>query len=203
MPAMCMRFWPGWDWLREHVRRGTFGAVKSAVFSRLGTRPAWNPRFYADPNCSGGALFDLHVHDADFVRWCFGEPASLASTGTRDHVTTLYRFANGPPHVVAEGGWDHTSGFAFRMRYVVVFEHATADYDFSRTPRLVLAQNGASETIELPAHTGYDGEIRHLLAMIARGERDLHATVQESVGLTRMLERELASIESNSRAEAT
>lgn len=193
MPAMCMRFWPGWDWLREHVRRGTFGAVRSAVFSRLGTRPQWN-RFYADANESGGALFDLHVHDADFVRWCFGEPAGVLSTGTQDHVTTLYRFAGGPAHVVAEGGWDHTPGFAFRMRYVVVFEHATAEYDFSREPRLLLARGGASETVELPAHTGYDGEVRHLLAMIARGDRQLVATVDEAVALTRMLERERASL---------
>ena len=127
MPAMCMRFWPGWDWLREHIRRGSFGAVRSAVFSRLGTRPGWNPNFYQDPRLSGGALFDLHIHDADFVRWCFGAPISVSSSGSLDHVTTLYRFENGPAHVVAEGGWDHTSGFAFRMRYVVVFEHATVE----------------------------------------------------------------------------
>lgn len=195
MPAMCMRFWPGWDWLREHIRRGTFGAVKSAVFSRLGTRPGWNPAFYADPSRSGGALFDLHIHDADFVRWCFGEPSSVSSSGSLDHVTTLYRFANGPAHVVAEGGWDHTGGFAFRMRYIVVFENATAEFDFSREPRLVLSRGGKSEAVELPQHTGYDGEVRHLLAMIARGDRNLVATLDEAVALTRMLEAERASLE--------
>ncbi|HTF89720.1 MAG TPA: Gfo/Idh/MocA family oxidoreductase [Planctomycetota bacterium] len=194
MPAMCMRFWPGWDWLREHIRRATFGPVRSAVFSRLGTRPAWNPSFYQDPRQSGGALFDLHIHDADFVRWCFGEPTSVSSSGSLDHITTLYRFQDGPPHVVAEGGWDHTSGFAFRMRYIVVFEHATAEFDFNRAPRLVLSRNGTSEAVELPQHSGYDGEIRHLLAMIARGERDLVATMAEAVALTRMLESERASL---------
>ncbi len=194
MPAMCMRFWPGWDWLREHIRRGTFGPVKSAVFSRLGTRPGWNPSFYSDPQRSGGALFDLHIHDADFVRWCFGEPTSVSSTGSLDHVTTLYRFANGPAHVVAEGGWDHTGGFAFRMRYIVVFEHATAEFDFSRNPKLVLSRGGASEAVELPAHTGYDGEVRHLLAMIARGDRELVANISEAAALTRMLEAERASL---------
>jgi predicted dehydrogenase len=195
MPAMCMRFWPGWDWLREHIRRSTFGAVRSAVFSRLGTRPAWNQAFYADPRLSGGALFDLHIHDADFIRWCFGEPSSVMSSGTLDHVTTLYRFENGPAHVVAEGGWDHTGGFAFRMRYIVVFEHATADFDFSRQTRLVLSRNGASEAVELPQHSGYDGEVRHLLAMIARGDRELVANMTEAVALTRMLEAERASLE--------
>ncbi len=195
MPAMCMRFWPGWDWLREHIRRGTFGPVKSAVFSRLGTRPAWNPNFYSDPRQSGGALFDLHIHDADFVRWCFGEPDSVSSSGTLDHVTTLYRYAKGPAHVVAEGGWDHTQGFPFRMRYVVVFEGATAEYDLARQPRLTLSQAGKSEAVDLQQHTGYDGEVRHLLAMIARGDRNLVATLDDAVALTRMLERERASLE--------
>ena len=195
MPAMCMRFWPGWDWLREHVRRGTFGPVRSAVFSRLGTRPGWNPAFYQDASQTGGALFDLHIHDADFVRWCFGAPISVSSSGSLDHVTTLYRFENGPAHVVAEGGWDHTGGFAFRMRYIVVFEHATAEFDFSREPRLLLSRNGNCEPVELPTHSGYDGEVRHLLAMIARGDDNLAATVEEAAALTRMLEAERASLE--------
>ena len=195
MPAMCMRFWPGWDWLREHIRRGTFGAVNSAVFSRLGTRPAWNPNFYQDPRQSGGALFDLHIHDADFIRWCFGEPESVSSSGSLDHVTTLYHYTNGPAHVVAEGGWDHTSGFAFRMRYIVVFDDATAEFDFNRQPRLTLSRAGTSEAVDLPPHTGYDGEVRHLLAMIARGERELVANMSEAAALTRMLEAERASLE--------
>jgi len=195
MPAMCMRFWPGWDWLREHVRRGSFGPVRSAVFSRLGTRPGWNPAFYQDAGQSGGALFDLHIHDADFVRWCFGAPSSVSSSGTLDHVTTLYRFENGPAHVVAEGGWDHTAGFTFRMRYLVVFENATAEFDFSREPRLRLSRGGGCEAVELPAHSGYDGEVRHLLAMIARGDSELAATVAEAAALTRMLEAERTSLE--------
>jgi predicted dehydrogenase len=195
MPAMCMRFWPGWDWLREHVRRGTFGAVRSAVFSRLGTRPGWNPAFYQDPSQSGGALFDLHIHDADFVRWCFGAPSRVSSSGTLDHLSTLYHFDNGPAHVVAEGGWDHTPGFAFRMRYVVVFDQATVEFDFSREPKLLFARGGASEAVELSAHSGYDGEVRHLLAMIARVDGDLAATLEEATALTAMLEAERASLE--------
>ena len=41
MPAMCMRFWPGWDFLHEAVRNTTFGKVQSATFQRLGTAPGW------------------------------------------------------------------------------------------------------------------------------------------------------------------
>ncbi|MFO0874910.1 MAG: Gfo/Idh/MocA family oxidoreductase [Phycisphaerales bacterium] len=104
MPAMCMRFWPGWTWLRERIVDRSFGAVRSATFRRLGSAPAWND-FYRDESRSGGALFDLHVHDTDFVLWCFGRPTSVRSTGSSQHITTLYGFADGPAHVTAEGGW--------------------------------------------------------------------------------------------------
>src|SRR4029453_5583634 len=97
--------------------------------------PAWSPAFYGDPARSGGALFDLHVHDADLVRWLFGAPGAVTSTGTLDHVTTLYRYADGPAHVVAEGGWDHAGGFPFSMGYTVVFERATAGLGPARPPR--------------------------------------------------------------------
>lgn len=195
MPAMCMRFWPGWAWLQEAIEERTYGRVHSAVFRRLGSPPAWSRDFYGDLAKSGGALFDLHVHDADFVRFCFGAPDSLVSTGSLHHVTTLYRFAKGPEHVVAEGGWNHTSGFPFFMGFTVVFERATAEFALGRTPLLTLAQDGKSEAVELEAHTGYDGEVRHLLSVLA-GRTKPRATIAEAVELVRMLEAEQKSLTS-------
>jgi predicted dehydrogenase len=193
MPAMCMRFWPGWSWLEEAIRARTYGRVESAVFRRLGSRPSWSRGFYEDEARTGGALFDLHVHDADFVRWCFGAPAAVASTGSLDHVTTLYRFARGPAHVVAEGGWDHAPGFPFFMGYTVVFERATAQYALGREPLLTLARDGRTEPIDLPRESGYDGEIRHVLAVLA-GRTKLRATLAEALELVRMLAAERRSL---------
>jgi len=193
MPAMCMRFWPGWSWLREAVAAREYGRVRSAVFRRLGSPPAWSQAFYSDVEKSGGALFDLHVHDADFVRFCFGAPASVVSTGTSDHVTTLYRYPGGPEHVVAEGGWNHAPGFPFFMGFTVVFERATADYALGRTPLLTLASDGKSREIVLPAGTGYDGEVRHVLAVLA-GREKARATIGEAAELVAMLAAEKKSL---------
>jgi predicted dehydrogenase len=195
MPAMCIRFWPAWSWVKHAIDAGHYGAVRSAVFRRLGTAPQWAPGFYGDPKQSGGALFDLHVHDADFVRFCFGDAQSVTSTGSLEHVTTLYRFAKGPAHVVAEGGWDHTPGFAFKMAYTVVFERATLDYEFGRPHELVLAHEGKSMPVALEPLNGYDGEVRHLLDAIASGSRKLDATMADALAHTRMLEAERRSIE--------
>ena len=200
MPAMCMRFWPGWDWLKQTIAARTHGRVQSAVFRRLAAPPAWSRGFYGDPAKSGGALFDLHVHDADFVRHCFGAPAAVASTGSLDHVTTLYRYPRGPAHVVAEGGWDHAPGFPFFMGYTVVFERATAEYALGREPLLTLARDGRSTAVPLADGSGYDGEVRHVLARLGAGPRGTRpaprATIDEAVGLVRMLEAERRSLAS-------
>jgi len=200
MPAMCVRFWPGWSWLAERIRAGTFGAVRSAVFRRLGTRPGWSNGFYEDYAQSGGALFDLHVHDADFVRWTLGAPARVHAAGSLDHATTLYGYSEGAAHVAAEGGWDHAAGFPFTMAYTVVFETATADYDSNREPKLRLTRGGKSEAVPLEPTTGYDGEIRHFADAIA-GKADLAATCGQATALVRMLEAERKSLESGAPAK--
>lgn len=197
MPGMCMRFWPGWDWLREAVRDGRYGRVLSATFQRLGTVPTWSADFYGDVSRSGGTLFDLHIHDADFVRWCFGPPSAtrgVRSTGSVSHITTqyLYDAGMGPSHVVAEGGQDHQPGFGFRMRYIVAFERATADWDLSRTPTLLLCRDGRAEQIDLPRETAYERQARHMIEAVRDGwtADRLRATMAEAVEVTRMLEME-------------
>ena len=194
MPAMCIRFWPAWRWLRDAIRRGNYGPVKSAVFRRIAAHPSWSKGFYADTAVSGGALFDLHIHDADFVRFCFGPPAAVQSTGSSDHVTTLYRYPNGPRHVVAEGGWDLDPGFGFEMNFTVVFERASADFRLGREKPLVLWKGNRASHPRLPAWDGYEGEVRHILSLIRGRTEVLEATAEEAVALTRMLEAEQKSI---------
>ena len=66
MPAMCMRFWPGWTWLKRAVDERTYGRVLSAKFTRLASHPGGN--FYQSAEASGAAALDLHIHDTDFVK---------------------------------------------------------------------------------------------------------------------------------------
>ncbi len=194
VPAHCMRFWPGWSWLRERVRDGRYGRVRSAVFRRLATPPGWSRDFYGDEARTGGALVDLHVHDADFVRWCFGTPDAVVSGGSTSHLTTIYRYAGGPRHVVAEGGWDHAPGWTFQMGFVVVFEQATASYDFGRGEKLLLHRGGESEPVPIEAATGYEVEVRAVLDAVARGRAVETVTIEDALATARLLEAEHESL---------
>ncbi|MGE3109242.1 MAG: Gfo/Idh/MocA family protein [Phycisphaerales bacterium] len=196
MPAMCMRFWPGWAWVRERMRTREFGAVTGATFQRVGTPPGWSPGFYGHAERSGGALVDLHIHDADFILWCFGEPAEVVSTGSTNHLTTIYRFARGPSHVVAEGGWGHAPGFGFRMRYTISFENATAEFDLGRAPTVILYRNGQSEPIEFPPESAYYLEIEHFVDRVGGvGDPDRGPTLRDAWTAARLLEAERRSLE--------
>ena len=67
MPAMCMRFWPGWSWLKQAVEEQTYGKVLAARFRRDSAMPAWSQQgTYSGGQDLGGALFDLHIHDTRF-----------------------------------------------------------------------------------------------------------------------------------------
>lgn len=197
MPAMCMRFWPGWSWLKDRIIDGSLGAVQSATFQRLGSPPAWGTQFYRDLSRSGGSLFDLHIHDVDFLRWCFGPPREVTSTGTTMHVSTIYRYENGPAHVLAEGGQDYAPGYGFTMRYAVAFRDATADFDLSRSHPLELSRDGRREAVEIPALSAYDAEVRHFIGAVAAGtgNGELAATIDEAAAVTEILEAERRSLE--------
>jgi L-ribulose-5-phosphate 3-epimerase len=198
MPAMCMRFWPGWDWLRWAIRSGRYGGVRSLSFLRAGARPGWTG-FYADFARSGGPMFDLHVHDVDVLAWCAGTPAAVACTGDAMHFTSLYRFERERPgralleppvHASAECGWDLSAAAGFRMRYTAVFERGVAEFDLSRTPPLLLHTEEASGAVELPGGTGYDGQVRHLVGLLVGGGQRPIANLESAAGVVRVIEAE-------------
>jgi predicted dehydrogenase len=207
MPGMCMRFWPGWTWLKDRVEDGALGSLIGVTFTRMGAPPSWSPEFYLDRQRSGGALFDLHIHDADFVQHCFGLPHSVVSQGTVDHLTTMYRYApgRGPVRVVAEGGWGAAAGFPFRMRYTAQFERGTADFELGREPSLMLARDGKGEAVVVPLEGAYQAQVRHMLEAVAAfrvgAPFKLRATIEDAEGVTRLLHAERRSLETG-RAEA-
>jgi len=177
MTAMCLRFWPQWAWLKEAVDGGRYGKVLGAHFQRIAEPPAWGQGAYFDGAVSGGGLFDLHVHDTDFVQHVFGKPKSVYSTGFSkvsgaiDHVLTQYEVGCGAK-VSAEGSWAMTPGWGFNMSYRCIFERATADYDIAREdePLRLFVEGGEKQVIECDGLDGYVGEIAHLVDCVRFGQ---------------------------------
>lgn len=198
MPAMVMRFWPGWTWLRERIVDGAYGRLMSLHLERLGSRPAWSAA-YADDAATGGALGDLHIHDVDFLYWCLGVPYDVRSTGSLAQVATQYRFAESTgvapgACVTAVGGWGQQAAFGFRMRFVANFERATADFDLSRGEKpLVLSDVHGVRAIEVDTLSAYDAEVRHMLDVV-RGMEPARASLADALVVAKILEMERAGL---------
>jgi predicted dehydrogenase len=199
MPAMCVRFWPEWAWLKKAVAEQTYGPVRAATFRRVGSMPAG---WFKEGKLSGGALFDLHVHDTDFIYHLFGKPNAVYSrgysktSGEIDHLITHYLF-DGNPLVVAEGGWCQADGWPFAMRYSVNFERASADYDSSRAEGpLVVYEAGKKQVIETPKSDGFIGELTYFLECVKSGTKPTHVTGDDAVEGLKIIEAEKRSVAS-------
>ena len=200
MPAMCMRFWPGWSWLKQVVAEQTFGRVLAADFRRLSGMPDWGkPGAYSPADDPGGALFDLHIHDTDFVNYLFGRPASVYSSGVLGpgsvvkHVVTQYHYPDGPA-VHAEGGWLLTQGFT--LTYTIQCERATLDFDLARgVEALRIAEAGQPpRTVSCDGPDGYEQEIACLLDGIVKARPPQEVTARDGLTALEICEAEEQSL---------
>ena len=201
MPAMCLRFWPEWAVVKAAITGGLHGRVLSARFRRVAQAPGWGHGHFLNSTDSGGALLDLHIHDVDFIRHCFGHPLRVFSRGHSkvsggiDHVVSLFDVGGGAV-VSAEGSWAMTPGFGFNMAYTVVFERATLDYDLSRgTDALKLFVEGQpAEVLRPPGPDGYAGQLRHLVESIRAGTPPSVVTARDGAAAVAVCEAEEESI---------
>ncbi|MCE9590330.1 MAG: Gfo/Idh/MocA family oxidoreductase [Planctomycetes bacterium] len=198
MVAMCMRFWPGWTWLKEAVDNKTYGKVRAAHFRRVANHPG-GP-FYSDGDQSGGAILDLHIHDTDFIQHVFGVPSSVRSWGYSketnkiDHVVTHYEYARGGPMIFAEGCWCMSPGFGFSMNYTVNFENATAIFDLAAADTLTLVHQGKRSAVKLDPRMGYELEIDYFLNCVKKGVKPTVVTLDGAANSVKIVEAEAKSI---------
>lgn len=130
MIGQCMRFDTEYSTLKSYIDNERFGKVLTASFTRYSQTPKWTwQNWILDPKKSGGAPLDLHIHDVDFINWCFGMPKSVSSfeRNTKldgESIFTKYNYEN--LTILAEADWAMSAAFPFTSRCVMNFEEATA-----------------------------------------------------------------------------
>jgi predicted dehydrogenase len=203
MIAQCVRFWPAYVLLKEYVNTGRLGQCKSLILCRQGGRGLWSP-WYLQAAVSGAALYDLHVHDTDYVNFLFGKPEAVASIGSVgsvsdngvDHVVTNYYYAKATVEAVtAIGAWHQHKTWPFFMGYTAVFERGTLDFDIRRPQPVMLYTDEAAEEIQVAAADGWFEEIRYLVDCIAKGEKPLLNMIESTEVTMKIVQAEERSIQ--------
>ncbi|MFE8699869.1 Gfo/Idh/MocA family protein [Cytobacillus sp. FJAT-54145] len=114
-----LRFWPEYKVFKTYSESDKLKEIKVVHAKRLGQVPNWST-WFQDPEKSGGALFDLHIHDIDFLYYLLGETESVYAVGHKnllgawDHVMTTLTFKNGGKAFV-EASQRMQSGYPFTM----------------------------------------------------------------------------------------
>jgi predicted dehydrogenase len=187
MIAQCIRFWPEYVYLKRVLDEGRLGGLKALSLRRQASEPDYTlGNWSMDPNVSGGAILDLHVHDVDFAIHLLGKPRSVCAQGYRrengavDRIHALWHYE---PDLVVElqGYWDIPAGFGFNMGFTAVFEKGAVVWDMDSTRPLTIYTRGAEPVIpEVTGPEGYFVEIDYFLGCIERDEEPRLSTPEES-----------------------
>jgi predicted dehydrogenase len=163
MAGQVLRFAPAYALLAKALK--TAGPLRSAFFRRRCSAPAWS-RWLADPARSGGGVFDLLIHDADFCISLWGMPHSVRATGFEDlaagvdilHAELEYP-GQGP--VIVTGGWHHPKSYPFSMEFTVVAEKATFEWPFGAPELREYREDGSAPVHPLPPSDLFAAELNY------------------------------------------
>jgi predicted dehydrogenase len=195
MVAQVVRFWPQYRAAYEIVRSGELGQLLAARVSRTSRRPNWGA-WFNDPEMSGGALFDLHIHDLDYLVALWGKPRSVHGLGVKsrygswDYVSTHLDFGCGKAEV--EASYLMPDPYPFTTELRLLLERGLLEYNFrvagniesrdSSESRLTLWKADGSVLFPaVPETDGYLAEIQHFVDCIVAGkpsERVLNTEVR-------------------------
>jgi predicted dehydrogenase len=164
----------------EVIASQRYGRLLGGNFKRVISDPFWLKKFY-DPDVIGGPLFDLHIHDAHFIRLLYGMPISVDCCGrVRGEVmefwNSIFRFADPSLAVTCTSGVINQQGRPFSHGFEIHLEHATIHFEFAS-----LAEPNPPELAALKVFT-HDGQV----LVPELGDSDpVHAFAREIAEVTR------------------
>ncbi len=212
----CIRFWPEYQALRDFIRKGSAGKLKSLTLQRRSSLPDHSVgHWLRDPERSGGAAIDLHIHDTDFVLYLLGMPEAVHSVATFDgngpsHISTHYRYPE--VEVSSEGGWNYPANWGFQMAFQAVFEKGAVEFDSGQSPSLVATiGNGRRKALTVKAPSignsstgagnisslgGYFNELQSFIRALEAKRPPETATLEDATQSLKVVLAELKSAQS-------
>jgi predicted dehydrogenase len=169
MVGHVVRFMPPYQKLKQWIDSKEFGELKFLSLSRFTGLPAWGQwKEKHVKGTSGGALFDLVIHDIDFAGYVLGLPSEIKCSylpgefSKHDYISAMWSYKNKNVHVKIEGGLTFHSNFPFQAGYMAQFEKASVLYTSLKGEVIVIADDQSVKEVPAgDAGSGYYNEIAY------------------------------------------
>jgi predicted dehydrogenase len=175
MIGHVVRFMPAYRKLKEWIDTNPLGPLSFISLTRFTGLPAWGQwkEKQTARGSSGGALFDLLIHDIDFLAYALGEPEAIESTGypgalsDHDYISAHWRYKHFSAKV--EGGNIFHATFPFQAGFMAHFQKASVVYS-SQSPEFihVCTPDKAFTVPAGDANEGFYEEIDYFASCILR-----------------------------------
>ena len=136
MIGQCLRFNATYEYLKDAVASGRYGALRRLFMERRSAQPKWSfDHWFEDTARSGGCILDMHIHDIDMARWLLGEPkavSALAYDTVARWAVENSRLYYDDTIVVINGSWDEPRSSRFYWGFNAGFEGASIICDNGR-----------------------------------------------------------------------
>ncbi len=178
-------FFPEYAWAYDVVKSGFYGALRGGAFRRVIADPAWLTNYW-NADLVGGPLFDLHVHDAHFIRLLFGMPDDVVTRGrTKNGLPefwhTFFTYRDNDYLVEATSGVTSQQGRAFNHGFEIHLERATLMFEFAvlggegqyLCPPMLLDESGNAERASLGAGDpmdAFEAELRSVTDSVRKNQ---------------------------------
>ncbi|MFS0861133.1 Gfo/Idh/MocA family protein [Fredinandcohnia sp. 179-A 10B2 NHS] len=183
-----LRFWPEYQAIKAYSESEQLKDIDIVHAKRLGQTPTWSDWFQY-PEKGGSALYDLHIHDIDFLTYLLGEVESVYAVGNQnkygawDHVMTTLTFTNKSKAFV-EASQRMSNGFPFTMSLRAQASQGTLDFQIAagenienieeNNNQLLYYSNGQSSAIEYEKVDAFQNELMYFVNCI---EKNVENTV--------------------------
>lgn len=190
MIGQVVRFMPAYNKLKSWIDSGEFGNLEFLSLSRFSGVPSWGQwkEKQKEFGTSGGALFDLVIHDIDFAQWACGIPDDInahclpGKLSNYDYVSAMWKFNNRDLHVRIEGGNSFHADYPFQAAYHARFEKASVHYSSGHPDNIIVAADGGIR--EIPAgnaNDGFAGELEYFFECINSEAQPVNCTPESAL----------------------
>jgi predicted dehydrogenase len=190
MIGHVVRFMPAYQTLKNWINTEEFGRLEFLSLSRFSGVPAWGrwKDRRKDFGSSGGALFDLVIHDIDFAQWVCGVPEKISANclpgklSNHDYVSALWSYGNQNLHVKIEGGNTFHTAYPFQAAFSSRFENASVVYSPKDPDNIILATDEETKLVPAgDANKGFSAELDYFVSCIVENKLPERCTPESAL----------------------